>query len=767
MKHPVSRAHDSRFGLAFLLGVSTLAGAPHLLAQTEVEAPPITVEDGGLTVAEWSDRVWTSAHRGDGVALSEYLSLHPEGFDDERLARVRAGLAHYQSNLVTAAQARAEAQAEALTELDEKLETGDLSQALRAAVKYQTLGESLDDALVTEQVKSVIEMAKAEIPKARESGDWLYQQELLFRLRTLFDDTSERGEYADYDHQLRDVNRRVSLLQQYAPHHLYDLRAALAARFGEEELPPFDEKSKNDWKERVRGVNMNMLEGGLRTTASQHIESVGSGGWRPLLQGGLDGLEILLTTDPLAETFNGLGNEQAVEEMILHIGRQKTMLAQTEDDSLSRRDLSRLMENILALNDRTTKLPEAVVIREFGEGAMFELSNVTKDDYTEIIWPDQIRRFMQSTQGNFVGIGVMIRHNERRDIVVVNPIEGTPAFRAGLRPEDIIARVDGEGLVAWSLNDAVDRITGKQGTPVTLGIKRGDEPEIEVTIIRERIDLPSVLGWTKTGLNDAGKAQWNWMIDPENRIGYVRLTGFSEDTFTDLQAAWNDMKAQGATGLILDLRFNPGGLLDQAWQIANLFIDEGDIVTVEGKPDTRIERLPAQRNRAQIKDAGVGVVVLINKGSASASEIVAGALQAHDAAVVVGTRSWGKGSVQRVFGIPRAPDAQLKLTTQYYRLPANRRKGEVIGRIVHKRPGADLWGVDPDIEVDMTPDQITKAIDLRDKADLISNVEGEDDRPDINELITSGLDPQLETALLILQARTIRQYGVEHARLND
>ncbi len=153
------------------------------------------------------------------------------------------------------------------------------------------------------------------------------------------------------------------------------------------------------------------------------------------------------------------------------------------------------------------------------------------------------------------------------------------------------------------------------------------------------------------------------------------------------------------------------------------------------------------------------VVILINQGSASASEIVSGCVQAHDAGIIVGQRSWGKGSVQTVHQISR--EANVKLTTQYYRLPSAD-GGETPGRLVHKRRGSNDWGVVPDVEVRMSPDQITKSNELRQNADLILVEDEEAERPDINDLITLGLDPQLETALLILRANALSRFTSDH-----
>jgi len=726
-------------------------------------SPGADAQDDSLTLSQWSEQVWQSATRGDFDALQKSFSREPIGFNDARLARLRETLVQYRENRKKAEAERIEERDAALEELREHLAEDDLSQALRSAVKYQSLSADYDAALEVEEIETVVERSKDAIPAAKEQRDWLYAQELLFRLRTLYDDTSERGLYNKYDALLKQLNRRVGMLQQYAPGRLYELRERLNERLGEEPLPPFNEALANDWRERAEGVDERMVRVALRATAYEHIESIGADGWRPLLNGGLTALRILATTDALDETFPGVGDEHAVRAWTHFIDSQLEKIAGTPDSNLNSQRVDSLLDSLRELNARTLELPEEVLLREFGDGAMFELGAAKEDEYSDIIWPDEVRRFRQATEGNFVGVGILIRHNERRDIVVVNPLEGTPAFRAGIRPDDVIVQVNGNTTVGWTLNDAVDRITGKRDTEVTLGIKReGVDDIIEYDITREVINLPSVKGWHKTKLDEHGDPVWNWFIDPVNRIGYVRLTGFSESTYDELRAAWDEMKAQGVDGLILDLRHNPGGLLDQAVKVVNLFVGRGEVVSIEGKRPGDKESLHVDPARVDRLASRIPLVVLVNKGSASASEIVSGALQAHEAAIVVGTRTWGKGSVQRVYGIAR--NAQLKLTTQYYRLPPG--PGEEIGRIVHKRPNSTEWGVEPDVTVDMTELQVIEALNLRDAADTISNVEDAEKRPDVNELITKGVDPQLQTALLILQAKAVGDLGVEHARLD-
>ena len=239
----------------------------------------------------------------------------------------------------------------------------------------------------------------------------------------------------------------------------------------------------------------------------------------------------------------------------------------------------------------------------------------------------------------------------------------------------------------------------------------------------------------------------------------MRLTSFNDDSFDDFTAAIEDMRAERQlNGVILDLRFNPGGLLKSAVDFSNAFIESGRIVAGQDRAGQQRWQMGAEPQRAVYKD--LPLVVLINQGSASASEIVSGALKAHDRAVVIGDRSFGKGSVQTVHpcGDGRA-DAQLKLTTQYYVLPPG--PGETEQRLVHKRPGSTDRGVNPDLVVKMTPDQIEKSLMLRQDADVIEQKKTKPDaeskaRPNVEDLLTKGIDPQLELALLVLQARSLK-----------
>lgn len=727
-----------------LMVLSAMALAPALAAAPTTLAVS-TAQDN--TVEKWAEQVWESAIRGDVQRLERQLGGAPvDASTHAQAEQFHESFQRREANKVKAKAEQAEAREEALNDLREHLEARDLSKALRSAVEFQTLSESFDDALKDPEIIGIIEWAKREIPEVKESGDWLRAQELLFRLRTLYDDTSSYDEYQHYDEQLDMVNRRVALLSRYAPRKLHTLRSENLKRLGEEPLEEFNPGNAADLGDRLGGINHQMLLASLRTAASEHIESEG---WRPMLVGGLEALRLVATTEMLSETFPTLAEPSLVRRFVAQLDKELRDLANVSDRNLDRWGTNRLLDRILQANNNSVNLPDTLIFREFGDGAMMRL-----DEFSEIIWPDNLRRFRQATEGNFVGVGILIRHNEMREIVVINPLEGTPAYFAGIKPEDVISHVNGESTVGWTLNDAVDEITGPKGVPVTLGIRREGEPEpLQFEIERDTIRMFSVKGWWKTGLNDEGTPKWDWYIDDANRIAYIRLSSFNEDTYNDLRQAWREINSEyNANGLILDLRYNPGGLLTSAVQISNLFLRSGVIVSGENKDGIRA--WPDQRARGSMAEmADVPTVVLINKGSASGSEIVAGALQAHGAAVVVGERTYGKGSVQTVHQV--ANNAALKLTTQYYRLPAA--PGEARGRLVHRRPGADQWGVDPDITVSVRKLQtLDQAIELRRAADILHEDDPENlERPHANEILTKGLDPQLETALLILQARAL------------
>jgi carboxyl-terminal processing protease len=257
------------------------------------------------------------------------------------------------------------------------------------------------------------------------------------------------------------------------------------------------------------------------------------------------------------------------------------------------------------------------------------------------------------TKGEFGGLGIEV--NEDKGIIkVVSPIDDTPAARAGIKPGDIITALDGKTLIGMSLNDAVDRMRGPPNSKIVLTIKRQnvDKP-LEMSLIREIIKIQVVKS----------------RMEP-NDIGYVRLSQFTEQADAGIRLAVKNLRQQNGgklRGLVLDLRNNPGGLLDQAVSVSSDFIDQGEIVSTRARHPEDSQRWDAKGDDIL---HGAPLVVLINGGSASASEIVSGALQDHRRAILLGTRSFGKGSVQTV--IPLPGDGAMRLTTARYYTPSGR-----------------------------------------------------------------------------------------------
>jgi carboxyl-terminal processing protease len=261
-------------------------------------------------------------------------------------------------------------------------------------------------------------------------------------------------------------------------------------------------------------------------------------------------------------------------------------------------------------------------------------------------------------------------------LTVVTPIEGSPAHKAGVRPGDVIETIDGRAARGIELKEAVQRILGKPGTEVKLKVLHHDGIVEELTITRAQLQLRTLQGFRR-GPDD----RWVFTLDPEHKIAYVQLTQFSPTTAKELREALTALQKEGLKGLILDLRFCPGGLLDQALQVAKLFLREGLILTTRG-PNKQERSFRADGKEAI---ADVPLVILLNEQTASAAEIVAGALSDHNRAVLVGSRSFGKGSVQSIVKLDEG--GALKLTTAYHYLPS--------GRNIQKRPGEKVWGVDP------------------------------------------------------------------------
>jgi carboxyl-terminal processing protease len=290
---------------------------------------------------------------------------------------------------------------------------------------------------------------------------------------------------------------------------------------------------------------------------------------------------------------------------------------------------------------------------------------------------------MNDTKQQFGGIGVMISiHNEW--LTVVEPLEGGPGVKAGLMSGDKIIRIGDKTTKGFTTQDAVDVLRGKPGTEVTITIQRDKDVEKEIKLVRKIIKTKSVRDLFGRGDFDLLKDQ----------IGYVRLRGFTDKTSTELENALTQMERAGMNALVLDLRDNPGGLLTQSVRVTEMFVKNGQlVVSTEGRNAREQEKLFA----TAIKHRNFPMVILVNGGSASASEIVAGCLQDLKRADLVGAKTYGKGSVQSI--LPLRDGSAIRLTTAKYYTPSH--------RTIHEK------GIEPDYKVDMTPEQISDVIRQR------------------------------------------------------
>lgn len=300
------------------------------------------------------------------------------------------------------------------------------------------------------------------------------------------------------------------------------------------------------------------------------------------------------------------------------------------------------------------------------EGLKAGLAKATGDPYTEYLNPEGAKEFTNDLKGTFEGIGAELGKDADDNLIIVTPIAGFTAERAGLHPRDIIAQINGETTTGLTISQAVDRIRGEKGTTVTLTIVRGTEIK-DYEITRETIDIPSVKHEVKDG------------------IGILTISRYGDDTVALAHEAARAFRAANVRGVILDLRSNPGGLLEAAVDVSSLWLDNGTTILTERRDNVVINTFRA-RGTALLK--GMKTVVLINEGSASASEITAGALKDNEAATLIGQKSYGKGSVQRPINL--RDGGLLKITTARWFTPAGK--------------NIDREGIEPDEKVDYTDD---------------------------------------------------------------
>jgi carboxyl-terminal processing protease len=386
------------------------------------------------------------------------------------------------------------------------------------------------------------------------------------------------------------------------------------------------------------------------------------------------------------------------------------------------------------LLDGFHKAPDEEAIQR----AMIDAMITTLDDpYTLYVPPADEAEFNKVLRGTYVGIGAEV-NVQGEYLTIVSPLDDSPALDAGIMAGDIVLAIEGQTTYDRPVDDCIDQLLGEPGTPVNIRVRHLDGTEKDLSIIRREIVTRSVKGVRRSG------EEWDYWLDQGRQIGYVRINQFVDGTYDELRTAIAVLLQGGLRGLVLDVRGNPGGGLGAAIETADLFLDDGKIVSVRGR--TRRPQTWRARSEGTLPD--FPMIVMINRHSASASEIVAGALQDNGRAKILGTRSFGKGSVQEVHELPY-DRGTLKMTSGHYYLPSDRN--------ISRADDNPVWGVDPDpgFVVPMSDEKFRNSILARRQYGIIrpgAKVETGDfaDPAWIREQLD---DTQLAAALTALRSR--------------
>lgn len=757
------------WGVARLPGVQA---APDSTARTPQVAVAAAGQESIAAVEKLKGEAFDAARAGKFDRTSQLLDQATAMSKDPSLARMLAWTSEFEKQRQEFATERRKQYEKEVVNVKLLLDNGKDDFAIDAAASAYGLADDKKTFRAEQWVDQLISKTIAKADQYDKAEQWLRS------LRLYSDLASVEPANPQWKERLKAVTRRVRLLALYTPESLKALQesdvkdreearalleknekkdgaeAGKADALAKEEKkvePRIDNESfRVDWRETLRGVRMEMLTEALADTKENYFRDTN---YKKLGVGGLEGVRAILTTKGLEKAFPLLADESKREQFVRVIEQQLGELKEANESTEVGR-LRSVIAHIKSQNKVTVALPEEVLWSEFADGAFAEL-----DPFTGMIWPADLEEFNKSTQGEFSGVGIQIQSDEEGGLKVVSPLEDSPAYKAGIKAGDVVTHINGKNAKGITTNQAVKSITGPKGTTVVLTVASPNGKVKEHTIKRETIKVASVKGWLH--LPGGG---WEYLIDPENKIAYLRMTNFTKDTAKELDRAVREIESRGGRGVILDLRYNPGGLLTAATDVSDRFLRRGDIVSTRPERDTGNQRTVATA-RADASDTTLPMVVLVNQYSASASEIVSGALKDHSRALIVGERTFGKGSVQMLFPLSDRT-AYLKLTTSHYYLPA--------GRCIHREETSTEWGVDPDVTVEMTPEQMRAAIDARQDMDILRDInaapaEGEQEKlndkaAEVSEEVKAiakadgggkkdllSSDPQLSAAVLLLR----------------
>jgi carboxyl-terminal processing protease len=597
---------------------------------------------------------------------------------------------------------------------------------------------------------------------------WLEEFELYYNLDTIYSISML------FHDQVQKITHRIALLSTYTPAQFFKMQESFSqttapatqpaaqpgtnrpAATGPSSQPsatgalpslqlnsqdPFHIAMPNfpTWQSVLDGIREDMMFQALEVTYEDYVKPIT---YNKLAVGGLTALRLLADTDALADadSFSGLKDSDARNKFLSEIDSE--FIIARSSNPMDSDDLIDMWSRIVRTDMDTVNIPVVVLVKEFTEGSMDQL-----DPFSEVFWPSELAEFMKQIQGSFGGVGIQI---EMRGglLTVISPLSGSPAYDAGIQPADIIATVDGKSTIGITVDQAVNEITGKPGTTVTLGIRRGNNPKLLIfPLQRAEIQVKSINGISRDPVTN----NWNYMIDPQYGIGYIRVTQFQDDTADELLVALNDLTSRHVRGIIIDLRDNPGGLLETCIHMCDMFLTQGTIVSTRGR-SSPLEVQTA--DGAPLLPPDVPMIILVNQNSASASEIFSGAMHDLQRALIVGHQSFGKGLVQNEIYLNEDQSAMMKLTMADYYLP----KGESIQR----QPYAVKWGVQPDVKVPFSPAQ---SEDLELTWEINDIIRGKNAPPSTQPAtqpardaatMQEKFDTQLDTALMLMRLQLVQ-----------
>jgi carboxyl-terminal processing protease len=649
--------------------------------------------------------------------LVEIVQEYKDISEHRRLAREAA----YTERLTELEKLRVAAATSDVNDANDVNDVNNISKSLSAIAKVSEFADEAQKAELLSEPFTQQTFQKA-IDKASEfesKGEWLDAYAICYSWLQAIDEANEA--YSEHAEQLIE-------------------KAEIAASFQDS---PCESR-----QERYEGVKKEMFERSIDALRFNYVSSIID--YRQMAIKAIKRCKLIGEVTSLSPIVRRSLAESGVSSNESRFSAWSSGLAAILDETenspmeVSRDKFIDIFEKVLELNTTTMELPPQVLITHFAEASLSAL-----DPYTIMVWPKQIEDFEKSMTSEFTGIGIEIS-KEKGQLMVMSLLPDTPAYNSGLDAEDVIEKVDGVETKDMSLSCAVKNITGPAGTEVKLTVRRAGENETrDITITRAKITVPTIRGWRRT---ETGK--WLYMIDEREKIGYVRITSFSEKTASNLEDVLNGLEAEGLNGLILDLRFNPGGLLNMAAEVADAFLEEGLIVVT--RPRSWVSSTYAWAHK-EGTHPNYPLVVLINNYSASASEIVAGALADphHKRASLVGERTHGKGAVQGIISYPKG-GAQLKYTMAYYYLPSGQR---VKSRDAAKKEGVKDWGVGPNIEVKLRSDEMKKMFDVQRDNDVLVRAGHDKEAAPLKKHTSEEVlsaDPQLAVGVLVVRSKLIQ-----------